>query len=906
DAAAYCEWLSERSKEKYRLLTEAEWEYACRAGSDTAYYFGDDEKQLGDYAWHLENSGGKTHPVGEKKANAWGLHELLGNVWEWVQDWYEEYSEDAQTASIGPETGFFRVIRGGSWDHTARFCRSAMRFRGDPDNRVFNLGFRLARTNPLPFYPFTLPEMVRLPPGKFRMGDIQGNGFDDERPIHEVTLGGFGIGKYPVTFAEYDQFCEAANREKPKDEGWGRDKRPVINVSWEDAAAYCEWLSTQTKEKYRLLTEAEWEYACRAGSETAYYFGDDEKQLGDYAWHSENSRGKMHPAGEKKANAWGLFDISGNVWEWVRDWYEEYSKDAQTDPKGPKTGSRRVTRGGSWDNNAERCRSACGNAKPPAIRLHNLGFRLARTYPLSPYPFTLPEMVRIPEGTFRMGDIQGVGYNDEKPVHEVTLDSFSIGRYPVTFAEYDQFCEAMERKKPDDQGWGRNKRPVINVSWGDAVAYCEWLNVQTKEKYRLLTEAEWEYACRAGSETAYFFGDDENLLGDYAWYTKNSEGKTHPVGEKKANAWGLFELSGNVWEFVHDWYGNYPKEAQTNSKGPESGVARVMRGGSWAYAAGGCRSAVRIDWRDPGIRGHNLGFRLARTHPLPSDDFTLLQKHHEAPDAREQEEKHLPFNPYQVFADSLKDGAEKGPEMVYLPGGSFRMGDIQGIGQDNEKPVHEVALDHFAIGMRPVTAGEYLRFVEAEGKHHPEWMEEGSQYNVKTGKNDHYKKLGKSLTDEHCPITGVSWDDAAAYCNWLSEQTGEEYALPTEAEWEYACRAGSETAYFFGDDEKRIGDYAWYSKNAKGKTQPAGKKKANGWGLSDISGNVWEWVYDWYGNYPEKAQKNPKGPATGPYRVLRGGSWIDVAGFCRSASRFYWDDPDRRGRSTGFRLARRI
>ncbi|MCP4702144.1 MAG: formylglycine-generating enzyme family protein, partial [Gammaproteobacteria bacterium] len=131
------------------------------------------------------------------------------------------------------------------------------------------------------------PAMLSLLSGTFIMGDDKSDR-ENEKPAHQVTLGEFSAGQYPVTFEEYDRFCEAVKRKKPKGQGWGRGKRPVINVSWEDAEAYCEWLSEQTEQKYRLLTEAEWEYACRAGSDTAYYFGDDEKQLGNYAWHSEN------------------------------------------------------------------------------------------------------------------------------------------------------------------------------------------------------------------------------------------------------------------------------------------------------------------------------------------------------------------------------------------------------------------------------------------------------------------------------------------------------------------------------------------------------------------------------------------------------------------------------------------
>ncbi|MCP4698361.1 MAG: SUMF1/EgtB/PvdO family nonheme iron enzyme, partial [Gammaproteobacteria bacterium] len=158
-----------------------------------------------------------------------------------------------------------------------------------------------------------------------------------------------------------------------------------------------------------------------------------------------------------------------------------------------------------------------------------------------------PAMVWLPAGKFRMGDIQGSGYDDEIPVHEISLDAFAIGVYPVTFEEYDKCAEAIGGEKPPDNGWGRSRRPVIAVSWDDAAAYCEWLSGQTGHKYRLLTEAEWEYAARAGSDADYCFGNlDKWLLKEYAWYVENAEGKTHPVGEKQPNVWGLYDMHGNV------------------------------------------------------------------------------------------------------------------------------------------------------------------------------------------------------------------------------------------------------------------------------------------------------------------------------------------------------------------------
>ncbi|MCP4697950.1 MAG: formylglycine-generating enzyme family protein [Gammaproteobacteria bacterium] len=159
-----------------------------------------------------------------------------------------------------------------------------------------------------------------------------------------------------------------------------------------------------------------------------------------------------------------------------------------------------------------------------------------------------------------------------------------------------------------------DSHPVVCVTWNDAIAYTEWLSEQTGKNYGLPTEAEWEYAARAETDTAYHFGNDKKQLKEYAWYSANSDGKTHPAGEKKPNAWKLHDMHGNVWEWTQDWFGDYSKEAQSNPSGPEKGAARVIRGGSWSNSPRDVRSAYRIR-NDPGNRLDNVGFRLARRSP---------------------------------------------------------------------------------------------------------------------------------------------------------------------------------------------------------------------------------------------------------------------------------------------------
>jgi len=223
-----------------------------------------------------------------------------------------------------------------------------------------------------------------------------------------------------------------------------------------------------------------------------------------------------------------------------------------------------------------------------------------------------PEMIILPGGRFRMVDTM---IGNAQAMREVELDSFALGRYPVTFTEYNQFCRATGRRGPKDEGWGRERRPVINVSWHDAADYCDWLSRVTGRNYRLPTEAEWEYGCQAGSESMYCFGDNEHELQDYAWYVKNSSGKTQPVGEKKANAWGLYDMHGNVWEWCADWYGKdyAPSCPVRNPIGNEQGAGRILRGGSWDSNSKFVSSSFRF-YFSPGLRIIRAGFRVALGH----------------------------------------------------------------------------------------------------------------------------------------------------------------------------------------------------------------------------------------------------------------------------------------------------
>ena len=220
------------------------------------------------------------------------------------------------------------------------------------------------------------------------------------------------------------------------------------------------------------------------------------------------------------------------------------------------------------------------------------------------------ELVLIPAGRFRMGAQAGED-DDQKTGHQWVRITrpFCIGKHEVT----QEVWEKVMGTNPSNFKGAKN--PVENVSWDDCQAFLKKLNALGKERgqFRLPTEAEWEYACRAGTKTRFCSGDDEGPLGEYAWYDANSGNTTHPVGAKKPNAWGLYDCHGNVWEWCGDWYDEYShgRMPKADPTGPVTGAGRVLRGGSWDYGAGACRSACRGNDRDPDDRGGSLGFRVA-------------------------------------------------------------------------------------------------------------------------------------------------------------------------------------------------------------------------------------------------------------------------------------------------------
>jgi formylglycine-generating enzyme required for sulfatase activity len=493
----------------------------------------------------------------------------------------------------------------------------------------------------------------------------------------------------------------------------------------------------------------------------------------------------------------------------------------------------------------------------------------------------------IKPGEFMMGSPEGEGGREnESPQHPVTLtQGYWLADSQVT----QELWTSIAGKNPSRFLGDTN--PVEQISWSE----CQkWLpNVLEKVptlQLALPTEAQWEYACRAGSTTAYCFGDDPKELTKYGWFNENTEGETHPVKQLQPNGWGLYDMHGNVWEWCSDWYGDYAASTESDPTGPPEGPARVLRGGSWDSPARYLRSACR-SWPGPGLRKGDLGFRLLSSalgaEPSePSEPAMLPVAEQGTERARigsnepayeflrsvdldatgdrtpEEEFSELDVTAYasiRVVSDQEGyqfDRLEKPSwavdfgsdsyglyatfevkpvrqRMRWIPPGKFFMGSPDGkdYGRGNEGPQHEVIITHgYWMFDRPVTQGLWTALM---------------------GDNPSY------FPDAERPVEQVSWEIAVEFAKKLNERLAKDYPsngkglvdgwerlrfrLPTEAEWEYACRAGTTGDTYAGDLDLEYRDQtkaelldsiAWYGGNS-GHAYDMGKSVEMRW-LKDL------------------------------------------------------------------------
>jgi sulfatase modifying factor 1 len=493
-------------------------------------------------------------------------------------------------------------------------------------------------------YAQSYPEMIAIEGGSFKMGDNYGP--DNEQPVHTVVLKNFSIAKTETTVLQWKTYCNATGhklQEAPSG-GW-KDNHPVVDVSWEQAVAYCQWLSKKTGRNYQLPTEQQWEYAARGGQKKHMYVYSGGEKIDNVGWYNKNSGGTTKKVADKKANELGIYDMTGNVYEWCNDVFAEYPNGSKIRAVGVlQSEEDRVLRGGSWYTETNTCQVSSRDRLYPNRSGSMIGFRVAITEAENNKPtdealkgyktgeyfadiadefnllFGTPDMVQVEGGSFNMGSLNGE--DDEKPVHKVTVNSFKIGKYEVTVRQYRIFCESVGNDMPDrvPQGGWKDEFPMGAIEYEDAIAYCTWLSNKNNKKYRLPTEAEWEYAARGGNKSVGYTYAGSNNLDEVAWNEENSgkildskDGKImHPGGLKKANELGLYDMSGNAEEWCMDGYEEYKRKDQTNPnpKGDTKfKVYRITRGGDCNDEGSGCRVAAR-NHQDSDTNFPFTGFRI--------------------------------------------------------------------------------------------------------------------------------------------------------------------------------------------------------------------------------------------------------------------------------------------------------
>jgi len=461
-------------------------------------------------------------------------------------------------------------------------------------------------------------DMVALKGGEYEMGcmDEWLDKCDNaEGPKHQVKVGGFRIGKYEVTQAQWQSIMELGDERGENNlnahsaQNTHQENYPVNAVSWDEVQIFISRLNGLTGRHFRLPTEAEWEYAAR-GDERFRFAGHE--YIDSVAWFEGNSVDEVHAVGQKAPNAYGLYDMSGNVWEWCSDFFSfsYYEVSPKDNPKGAKSGSYRSVRGGGYDYPITSCMVASRGSSPQTKRDESIGFRLVE--PDEPESSSWPEpirdlvtdMVRIEGGIFQMGctsEQLDECHSWEYPVHEVKVETFQMGKYEVSQAQWVAIMDDNPSKFA-----GCDHCPVDSVSWLDVQLFIQRLNDLTRQSFRLPKEAEWEYAARGVRSTKYA---GSNHIDSVGWYLANSEDETHPVGQKKANGYDLYDMTGNVSEWCQEAYYSYDQEDFNETEHGET-TSRTVRGGSWFVPARHNRLTNRGS-RKAKDKDATIGFRLA-------------------------------------------------------------------------------------------------------------------------------------------------------------------------------------------------------------------------------------------------------------------------------------------------------
>ena len=579
----------------YSLPTEAQWEYAARAGSTTAFANGgitetkcNYDPNLDAMGWYCYNSDDKTHPVAQKGPNAWGLYDMHGNVWEWCLDWWGIYPEESVTNPEGPTSGSFRVQRGGSCIDPvgAHSCRSAYRSSYNPDSPNYSFGLRIV---------MSVDSFVTDDDGDGYNSKLDCNDNDNTIYPGAIEICGDGI----------DQDCDGGDEVCPL------DPNDVDN----DGDGYTENQGDCNDDDVDI-NPGEFEI-CGDGIDQDCDGGDEAcaTNQAPSALINSPSDGSKFESGETISFTGTGTDpedgtLAASAFTWTSSIDGQiYSGSKNFNSNGLSAGPHTIILTVTDSNEATDTDSIQITVKAMPV-----GETFTNTIGM--------KFVSIPAGSFIMGSPDDeLGRYSKETQHQVTLTKgYYIQTTEVTQGQWKALMNTVSRGNTDCR---TDNCPVVLVSWNDAQSFIEKLNrIESTDAYRLPTEAEWEYACRAGSTSAFATGEATETECGYdanldiiGWYCNNSNNDFHPVGQKQPNAWGLYDMHGNVGEWCYDWYDSYPSSAVTDPKGPaesQSGFwGRIYRGCCFDCDARDCRSASRGE-NSPSSIWSGLGFRLAK------------------------------------------------------------------------------------------------------------------------------------------------------------------------------------------------------------------------------------------------------------------------------------------------------
>jgi len=1082
----------------FRLPSEAEYEHALRAGTGTPWFFGGDPARAQSFAWVSPPY--TSHPVGTRAPNAWGLHDLVGNVLEWCEDdAHSDYTgapADGRAWIDAPTRGGARITRGMSL--TGQGIRSSARgaapaagtYSGwptgfrlalgvpvtadpagpglcltlpglpegvagavdvagpggyarrltapgalgglaagtytltsatvyDPASRglglanggslgsqdlairpvtpVLSVTVPAAGTveasmgygDPAPMFSFaggaTLP-MVFIPAGSFTMGSpaAEAGRGSTEGPQHTVTLTApFHLSATPVT----QQLWSALMGSNPSAFG-AFPMNPVESVSWNELSAFLSALNAATEGRrplgtaFRLPTEAEWEYAARAGSAEPYFWGgpDGPLSIHTFAWFAGNAAGTTRTVATKAPNAWGLYDMSGNVWQWCQDWFGPYGADPATDPGGPAFGAGRVLRGGGFSYDPGYLRSAARAFADPASAFNALGFRVAlaggapviAAGPASqtifrgdPVTFTVlatgtgplhyqwklngngfgPDADRLTidsadesyAGSYTVTVSNAVGSATSgpavltiKPPPVLESPFITVPPMPQIVSEGDTVTFTVTatgsaplhyhwKKDGGDVGGDADSLTLTGVRFADAgqysVAVSNMVGTWTSGPATLTVNPAVVITTQpAGTEVLVGDGFSLSVAAagaaplHYQW--KRDGTVVGADASQFAVASALPGDAGSYTVTVHNTVGSAISAAATVAvttqpvapaitAQPAGQTVSAGFGVTFSVAASGTRP-LHYQWKrgTTGVGGDAASFSLASAQGADAGSYTVTVSN-----AGGSVTSDPALLTVQGGAPSFTLPGGVPLALCVIPAGSFTMGvpaAEHGVSYPEEGPQHTVAISRtFYMGSFEVTQAQW----KAVKGNNP------SSFSIAGG--------GASTDDLTRPVEQVSYLDIAGPGGFLAalnalttagRPAGMVFRLPTEAEWEYAARAGTTTRFFWGDDPSysEFGPYAWWRANSGAITHGTGELKTpNAFGLYNVSGNVWEWCQDYYdaSYYANSPLTDPPGPAGGTERMLRGGDGLAWDMFAARSGMRLKLPPDQSSYMLGFRLA---